>query len=162
MKTNQCTQKNVFTSQLFYKDTGPDTSDAKTGPNSGLFNRYLATVGGKIVDLEGSLFVDLFQQLRLLVDGVSIGIKLWPSLHAFRLISDSLNADQKIQIVDVRFKLCVQHLNGGVLVTHEKLFHEQSTLIPIYDQRSRQPRSPRGSTGSASMTSFKDLCPIKS
>ena len=105
MKTNQCIQTNVLTNQLFYKDTGSDTSDAKTGPNSGLFNRYLAIMGGKIVDLEGPLYVDLFQQSRLLVNGVSIGIKLWSSLEAFRLISDSLNADQKEQIVDVRFKL---------------------------------------------------------
>ena len=52
--------------------------------------------------------MDLFQQSRLLVNGVSIGIKLWPSLDAFRLLSDSINAEEKVQIVDVRFKLCVQ------------------------------------------------------
>ena len=64
------------------------------------------------------------------MNGVSIGIKLWPSLDAFRLILDSLNADQKVQIVDIRFNLCVQRLNGGVLVAHEKLFHKQTATNP--------------------------------
>ena len=150
LKTNQCTQKNVLIS-CFYKDNGPDTSDAKTGPNSGLFNRYLATVGGNIVDLERPLFVDLFQQSRLLVNDVSIGIKLWPSVDAFRLISDSLNAKQKVQIVDVRFKLCVQRLNGGLLVAHVTLFHEQPATYPYFKTASDRPG-----------TSFKDWCPIKS
>ena len=70
----------------------------KLGGNAGLFNRYWATRGGKIVDLEGPLFIDLFQQPRLLVNGVSIGIKLWPSHDAFRLVTDSINPAQKVQI----------------------------------------------------------------
>ena len=45
LKTSKASQEGVLTSQLFYKDTGPDTADAKTGPNSGLFNRYLDTLG---------------------------------------------------------------------------------------------------------------------
>ena len=154
LKTNQCTQKNVLIS-CFYKDNGPDTSDAKTGPNSGLFNRYLATVGGNIVDLERPLFVDLFQQSKLLVYDVSIGIKLWPSVDAFRLISDSLNANQKVQIVDVRFKLCVQRLNGGLLVAHETLFHEQPATYPYLQSEIKTACDRPG-------TSFKDWCPIKS
>ena len=79
LKTNLSTKENLLTSQLFYKDKGPDTNDAKTGSNGGLFERAVATIGGKIVYLEGPLFLDLFEQSRLLVNGVSIGIKLWPS-----------------------------------------------------------------------------------
>ena len=161
LKTNQCTQKNVLTSQLFYKDTGPDMSDAKTGPNSGLFNRYLATIGGEIVDFEGPLYVDLFQQSRLLVNAVSIGIKLWPSLDAFRLISDSLNADQKVQIVDVRFKLCVQRLNGGVLVAHEKLFHEQPATYPYLRSAIKTAAIAPGQYGFSVDDLFQGLVPNK-
>ena len=103
----------------------------------GLFNRYWATRGGKIVDLEGPIFIDLFQQPRLLVNGVTIGIKLWPSHDAFRLITDSLNPDQMVKIVDVRFKLCVQRLNGGALVAHEKLLHESTSLISLFEVRNQ-------------------------
>ena len=52
LKTNESVQKAELTSQLFYKDVGPETDDVKSGPNSGLFNRYLATKGGKVVVLE--------------------------------------------------------------------------------------------------------------
>ena len=76
LKTNQSTQQNLLFSQLFNKDVGKDSNDAQTGGNTGLFNRYWATRGGKIVDFEGPLFINLFQQPRLLVNGVSIGIKL--------------------------------------------------------------------------------------
>ena len=51
LKSNEIDQKGVLTSQLFYKDTGLDTNDMKTGPNSGLFARYTSTIGVKIVDL---------------------------------------------------------------------------------------------------------------
>ena len=161
LKTNQCTQENVLTSQLFYKDNRPDSSDAKTGPNSGLFNRYLATTGGKIVDLEGPLHVDLFQQSRLLVNGVSIGIKLCPSLDAFRLISDSINAEEKVQIVDVRFKLCVQRLNGGVLVAHEKLFQEQPVTYPYLRSEIKTTSIAPGQYGFSVDDIFQGLVPNK-
>ena len=44
---SKTSQEGVLTSHLFYKDIAPDTSDAKTGPNSGLLNRYIATLDGK-------------------------------------------------------------------------------------------------------------------
>ena len=54
----------------------------------------------KNVGLERLLFIDVFKQTKLLLNGVSIGIQMWPSLDAFRLISDSITPDQKVQIVD--------------------------------------------------------------
>ena len=67
-----------------------------------------------MVDLEGSLLIDVFQQPKLLLNGVSIGIKLWPSLDSFRLITDTIKADLKVQIVDASFRLCVQRIDGGL------------------------------------------------
>ena len=130
LKTNENVQKGELTSQLFYKDVGPDTDDAKLGPNSGLFNRYLATEGGKVVDLEGSLLIDVFQQPKLLLNGVSIGIKLWPSLDSFRLVTDTIKADLKVQIVDASFRLCVQRIDGGLLMAHEKMIKMEPAIYP--------------------------------
>ena len=161
LKTNQSTQQNLLSSQLFYKDVRPDTDDAKSGPNSGLFNRYWATRSGKIVDLEGPLFIDLFQQPRLLVNGVSIGIKLWPSHDAFRLITDSINPAQKVQIVDVRFKLCVQRLNGGALVAHEKLLHEQPAMYPYLRSEIKTTSIASGQYGYSVDDIFQGLVPSK-
>ena len=130
LKTNENVQKGELTSQLFYKDVGPDTDDAKSGPNSGLFNRSLATEGGKVVDLEGSLLIDVFQQPKLLLNGVSIGIKLWPSLDSFRLVTDNLKADLKVQIVDASFRLCVQRIDGGLMMAHEKMIKMEPAIYP--------------------------------
>ena len=130
LKTNEIDQTGILTSQLFYKDNGQDTSDAKTGSNSGLFARCTATLGGKIVDLEGPLLIDVFQQPRLLLNGVGIGIKLWPSLDAFRLMSDSLSPSEKVQIVDASFKLCVQRLDEGLIVSNEKMLKIQPAIYP--------------------------------
>ena len=130
LKTNENVQKGELTSQLFYKDVGPDTDDAKTGPNSGLFNRSLATKGGKVVDLEGSLLIDVFQQPKLLLNGVSIGIKLWPSLDSFKLITDTIKADLKVQIVDASFRLCVQRIDGGLMMAHEKMIKMEPAIYP--------------------------------
>ena len=130
LKTNEIDQKGILTSLLFYKDNSLDTSDAKTGSNSGLFARCTSTIGGKIEDLEGSLLIDAFQQPRLLLNGVGIGIKLWPSLDAFRLMSDSLSPDEKVQIIDASFKLCIQRLNEGLLVSNEKVLKIQPAIYP--------------------------------
>ena len=130
LKTNENVQKGELTSQLFYKDVGPDTDDAKSGPNSGLFNRSLATKGGKVVDLEGSLLIDVFQQPKLLLNGFSIGIKLWPSLDSFRLITDTIKADLKVQIVDASFRLCVQRIDGGLMMAHEKMIKMEPAIYP--------------------------------
>ena len=108
LKTNEIDKKGILTSQLFYKDNSLDTSDAKTGSKSGLFARFTSTIGGKIVDFERTLLINVFQQPRLLLNGVGIGIKLWPSLDTFRLMSDSLSSDEKVHIKDTSFKLCIQ------------------------------------------------------
>ena len=130
LKTNESVQKGELTSQLFYKDVGPDTDDAKAGPNSGLFNRYLATEGGKVVDLEGSLLIDVFQQPKLLLNGVSIGIKLWPSLDSFRLLTDTPKVEPKVQIVDASFRLCVQRIEGVLMMAHEKMIKMEPAIYP--------------------------------
>ena len=75
LKTSTSQQKGVLTSQLFYKDTSNhDITNSKTGQNTGLFSRSWFTDGGLIVDLEGPLQLDLFQQPRLLINGkVQVG-----------------------------------------------------------------------------------------
>ena len=162
-KTNHPTQSNILSSQLFYKDNGfaPDSADAKTGGNGGLFERSLATKDGKIVDLEGPLFLDLFQHSRLLVNGVSIGLKLWPSLDSFRIMSNSLNPDEKVQIVGVRFKLCVQRLNRRVLIAHEKLFQNQPALYPYLRSEIKTASIAPGQYGFNADNMFQGLVPSK-
>ena len=150
----------MLTSQLLYKDTGLDTSDAKTGPNNGLFVRYVSTIGGKIVDLKGSFLIDVFQQPRRLLNGVGNGIKLWPSLDAFRLMSDSLSPDHKVQIVDASFKLCIQQLDEGLIVLNEKVLKIQPAIYPYLRSEIKTTLIPSGQHSFSSDDIFKVWFPV--
>ncbi|MCG8113582.1 MAG: hypothetical protein N0E59_22760, partial [Candidatus Thiodiazotropha taylori] len=129
--------------------------------NGGLSYRYLNTFGGVVIDLEGPLMLDMFQQPRLLVNGVSIGIKLWPSLDAFRLMSDNLEPSEKVQIVDVRFKLCVQRLDGGVIVANEKLIQMQPAIYPYLKSNIKTTSIASGQYSFSADDVFQGLVPSK-
>ncbi len=64
-----------------------DETDAKTGSNGGLTNRYNFTQDSITFDLIGHLQVDICQQDRLLLNGVPLSVKLWPATDAFRLMA---------------------------------------------------------------------------
>ena len=84
------------------------------------------------------------------------------SLDAFGLLSDSISAEEKVQIVDVRFKLCVQRLNGGVLVAQEKLFQEQPATYPYLRSEIKTTSIAPGQYGFSVDDIFKAWCPINS
>jgi hypothetical protein len=96
-------------SQLFFKDNpGFDDPAVKYGMNTGLYMRSRYTNKGEIVEMEGPIHVDIFQQNRLMVNGVGLALRLWPSKDVFRLISNEDDASYKVQILDVSFNLCLQ------------------------------------------------------
>ena len=95
------------------------------------------------------------------MSGVGIGIKLWHSLYAFRLTSDSVSAEEMVQIVDVRFKLCIQRLNGGVLVAHEKFFQEQPATYPYLRSKIKTASIAPGQYGFSVDDIFQGLVPNK-
>lgn len=120
----------VHQSQLYFKDTSdPDDTDPIKGINIGLFQRYQFTKGGKILDLEGSLHVDIFQQDRLVLNGVALSLKLWPSKDSFRLKSAE-GKDYKIQIIDASFKLCIQRPNPALTMAHVKMLEKSPAVYP--------------------------------
>ena len=95
-------EKVLRESQLFIKDNpGVDNPDVKSGMNTGLYRRSMYTNKGQIVEMEGPIHIDIFQQYQLLVSGVGLALKLWPSKDGFRLISNEDDASYKVQILDV-------------------------------------------------------------
>lgn len=95
----------------FFKDNadGLEDADALQGQNNALFYRYQLTKDGQIVEFMGGLSLDLMDdfQNRFLINGVQLGIKLWPNKKNFCLLSAEENADYmyKVNIVDVKIKL---------------------------------------------------------
>ncbi|XP_048743063.2 uncharacterized protein F54H12.2-like [Ostrea edulis] len=113
-------------SQLFVKDYSGqfDDADVNTGSNMGLFERWNYTKDGGVIDLEGPLLLDVFQQERLILNGVTLDLKLWPSKNA----SDSPN--EKLKIVDATLKMCIQRPNPSLTMAHAKLLEESSAIYP--------------------------------
>ena len=84
---------------------------------------------GQIVEMEGPIHIDIFQQNRLMVNGVGLALRLWPSKDVFRLISNEDDASYKVQILDVSFNLCLQKQNAGVLIAHTNLIKDSSAIF---------------------------------
>lgn len=120
------------TSQLFIKDTGGqfDDVDAKTGGNIGLFERWKHTRDGKLVDLLGPLLLDFFQQDRLILNGVTLDLNLWPSKNVFRFMSDSIQTNEKLKILDATLRLCIQRPNPALTMAHAKRLEQSPALHP--------------------------------
>ena len=102
------------------------------------------------------LHLDLFQQPRFMVSGVEIGLKIWPRQNAFRQMSNALSPTQKVQILDARFKVCVQKLNPDLLVAHEDVFKNSTALYPYLRSEKRRRPSLQASSASVPTTCFKD------
>jgi hypothetical protein len=63
-------------SQIFEKDSPGYHDDVRNGANFGLYTRSMYTDEGRLLELEGSLHLDVFRQKRLIVNGVSLTLKL--------------------------------------------------------------------------------------
>lgn len=102
---------NLLESELFYKDTAGnmDTADPKDvhNLNGGLLLRYNRIKDNNWVDMMGPLHADLCQIDRLILNGVDIGVKLYPSSTTFNLMSSADYAPIfKIQIDSAVLKVC--------------------------------------------------------
>jgi hypothetical protein len=115
-------------SQPFEKDSPGYHDDVRNG--AGLCTRSMYTDEGHLLELEGPLHLDVFRQKRLIVNGVSLTLKLWPSKNAFRLMSGDEGAAYAVQSLDASFKLCLQKPNAGVLMAHSKLSANGTAMYP--------------------------------
>ena len=120
--------------QLYYKDQGdPSNTDPITGTNSGLLLRSTFTEQSKTVDMEGPIFNDICQQSRYLVDGVSLGVKLWPSSNEFRLMSSNTKADYKVKIEEAVLKVCMIDVSPEIKSAHANTIKRGPALY-YYDR----------------------------
>ena len=114
-----------------------------------------------IVDIWGPLLIVLFQQSKLLLNGVGIAINIWPSLDAFRLISDSFTPYQKVQIVDASFKLCIQRLEEVLIVLNEKMLKIHPASYPYLRSEIKTTLIPSGQYSFSADDIFRGLFPCQ-
>lgn len=136
LKKDLSNQSSALESEGYFKDSanGIDDADAMQGRNTGLFYRYQLTKDGQIVEFMGGLSLDLMDdtQRRLLINGIQLGIKLWPNKKEFCLLSTDENADYKVHIVDAKLKLKHIKLTPGAFIGHQEAISKSDALYPFY------------------------------
>lgn len=119
--------------QLYDQDNAGsfDDADPITGSNLGLYIRNTFTEGSKSLDLEGPIFTDICQQERFVINGVQVGIKLWPARETFCLMSSESAVRYKLQIEDCVLKCCYVKINPGVILGHSEVLLKQPAIYPL-------------------------------
>ena len=82
-------------SELYYKDSG-NMDAVPPGNNPGLMERVKYTQNSTEVTLEGPVYTDMFQQDRLIINGVKIVTKFHPISKKFSLMTGD-NHEYKVQ-----------------------------------------------------------------
>lgn len=123
--------ENSLQAQFFFKDLAGylDDVDCRTGGNSALFDRYLLTNSGSVVDMEGQIYMDICQQERYVINGVQINFKFWPSRDSFCLMSGDNNR-YRVEVTEAILKVCYVKLNPAVLLAHNETLQKQEALYP--------------------------------
>lgn len=123
-------QNTFLRTGLFLKDTTgeyEETDPAKN--NKGLKDRYSYTKNSKMLDLLGPLHFDLANQDKLLVNGVSIRIKLERAKNTFLLMSDKDEYVYQIKQATLLMRKVV--INASISIAHEKALDVGMMKYPI-------------------------------
>lgn len=127
----ETSQKNILSAGLFCKDSvsAYDDVNIASGANNGLKTRYAYTENGKTFEMYGSLHIDLSMQPKLLINGVSLRIKLEKAKHTFALLASSGNYQLAIDSASLFIRRC--EIAGSILVAHEKALESQLIQLPF-------------------------------
>jgi hypothetical protein len=111
-----------------------DITYTKAPINEGLFDRVKRCKLSKTFAMEGPLYTDLFRQKRLVLNGVQVGVRLYPTSDQFRLMSEK--PKYRVEIMDAVSKVCHVKVSPGILlghaaalkITRAKYFFDESVI----------------------------------
>ena len=118
---------------LFYKDIAGsmDISDYE-GLNVGFISRSKLTRFGNVGRIEGPIYNDfMMNQKRLLLNGVSVNIKLFQASNSFRLMS-SKDHNYKAIITNAIFKVCQVGINPAMILAHNQALSKNPAIYPFW------------------------------
>lgn len=123
LDNNEDIKESLFQAGGFYKDVYgyENSTDPKLGGNIGLTARYNETQNGKIYDLIGPVFLDMFTIDKYLIHGVNLSLNIYPNSDAFVLLSDQNN--YKFEIVDCYLKMTVIKVSPDILISHNTVLN---------------------------------------
>ena len=117
---------------LFSKDsrTAVDDNDPTHTTNTGLRWRYSLTKDGKAVDMLGPIITDIAKQERLILNNVKLTVRLFPTPHAFNLMSKEVGK-YKTVLEDVVLQLATVEVSNKVVVGHDDALKDNTALYYI-------------------------------
>ena len=122
-------RQSFLEAQGFYKDTHGSLNETDpVGANEGFKHRF-ALFRRSIVDLEGPLIADIFQQDRLLINGVEMKISLTQSKDAFCLMSSK--GGWKIQILEACVRICKLTPIPAIILAHDDALRIKPATYPF-------------------------------
>lgn len=128
--SSKSTQNSMLTSALFAKDTAGKHDDVKdTSTNKGFKSRQTVSKLSKVMDLIGPLHFDLAMQPKLLINGVSLRIRLERNKDGFCLLSE--NDNYKCQIHSAKLYIRKIIVSPSVMLAHEKALEKGMIKMPI-------------------------------
>ena len=117
-------------SELYYKDTG-NMDAVPPRNNSGLMSRVAYTANGNEVTLEGPVHTDMFQQDRVILNGVKIVTKFHPSSTKFTLMTGDAE-EYKVQITSAILRVCHVKVSNAVILAQNEALNVSPALYPFW------------------------------
>ena len=124
-----------LTASLWYEDTpecmegAPENQGA--GSNKGLIQRQYFTKGAKTFDMIGHLHCDLFNQDKMLINGVEMRVRLVRSKDAFCLMDSTNDGRFGIKIKEATLIVRRVKINPGILIAHANTLAKATAKYPI-------------------------------
>ena len=133
LKYNHDVKEGPLQSELYYKDVG--VMDATPpGGNSGLMSRYQYTEAGNEVTLEGPVHTDIFQQERLILNGVKIVVSFHPVDNKFALMSSD-SEEYAVSITEAILKVCHVKVSDAVILAQNEALNISPALYPHWKSK---------------------------
>lgn len=97
-------------------------------------------------DVEGPLLADICKQMRLVLNGVPIRIKLYPNRMPFMLLAPGTKGNNlKLNLLEAQLLVCKVSLHPAVLLAHEASLREgNKVLYPYHRTETRLYTVPKG------------------
>ena len=123
-------KESQLTSVIRYKDTSGKMDErvvAAAGENKGLVKRASFTKSSKVVDMIGRIHSNIFFQEELLMNGISVPIRLVRSKDSFSLVSTDVAPAFKIKIVRAR----KVRISDSIYLAHAKALEHANATYPL-------------------------------
>lgn len=119
-----------LTCSMWYEDSSGHM-DSCDDSNKGFRKREQLAKGSNIIEMIGHLHGDIFNQEKLLINGVELRVKLVRTKETFNLMCGNSDLKCKVVITDASLIVRKARINPSVLLAHEKVLSATTAKYPI-------------------------------